>query len=98
LTGVGIHAEGNRNKFINEKVTKRSAAIHTERKRYTTGRLDRFQSERKRWKVEKKVIIRYSIKKFDDSWIRRVVEDRGRVFYEPLNREGFSSHVAEFGA
>lgn len=29
--------------------------------------------------------------------IRRGVEDRGRVFYEPLNREGFSGHIAEFG-
>jgi len=46
---------------------------------------------------EKKAIIRYSIKNSLVRPIRRGVEDRGRVLYEPLNRERLSSHIAEFG-
>jgi len=57
---MGIHAEVNMNEIVTKRVTKRYAVIHTKVNRYTTGHSDQLELERK--KVEKKVIIRYSIK------------------------------------
>ena len=90
-----IHAEVNVNETVtNKKVTKSCAVIHTKFKRYTTGHSDRFESERE--KIEKKVVIRYSIKNSLSRRIRSKVKYCGRVLYEPLYREGFSGHIAEF--
>jgi len=76
------------------KVTKRYVAIHTSQTVHPdcSGRL-----ELETKKIEERVVIRYFIK---NSLVRRIrsgVKDRRCVFYEPFNREGFSSHIAEFG-
>jgi len=74
---------------------KRYPVIHTKFKRYTRSRPNRLEPKRK---IKKKVVIRYSIKNSLAQRVRSGGEDHRRVFYEPLNREGFSSHIAEFGA
>jgi hypothetical protein len=61
-------------------------------KRYTTGHSDQLELERKN-----KAIIRYSIKNLLVLRTRSGVKYRGRVFYKPLDREGLSGHVVEFG-
>lgn len=75
-------------------MTKRYPTIHTKFKRYTRSRPNRL--ELKREKIEKKVVIRYSIKNLLARWIGSGGKDHRCVFHEPLNCEGFSGHIAEF--
>ena len=93
---MGIHAEVNRNETVKKwEVTKRYPVIYMKFKRYTTGHSDRLELERK--KVEKKVAIRYSIKNSLVLRIRSRFKYRRRIFYKPLDGQGFSSHVVELG-
>jgi len=90
-----VHAKVNRNETVKKrKVMKRYPVIHMKFRRYTTGHSDRLELERE--KIEKKAIIRYSIKNLSILRTRSGVKYRGRVFYQPLDGEGFSSHVVEF--
>ena len=77
-----------------KKVTKRYPVIHT---KFETVYQKQFEPARiEKAKIEKKLVIRYFIK---NSLVRRFRsggKDRRRVFYEPLDREGFPGHIAEF--
>jgi len=93
---MGIHAEVNRNKTV--KNIDEEVCCHPQETQTVYHRPPGpARIGEKEDREEKKVVIRYSIKNSLVLRIRSGVKYRGRVFYEPLNRERLSSHIVEFG-